>query len=292
MSLRSHLSLLFREPGIIFAEIAWRWIFGASALLLTGVAILRIGRSVAIFPEEDEMLASRSPILIAQAILEIGHRIWPVAVRVAAIVIPAILVLWVIAATVGRGYVMNRLLERETRGPNWIALAVLNILRVISVLLLVAAYFGCSFATSLINNPSHPNYALAVLLFFVLFVIALLVWSFFHWILATACIYSGRQGLGLLNSLLATMQLLRTRAREVFSIAAQNSSIRTLAALLCTFLALLPLVVLRIPALFWSLEIVLFLAYCILSDILLLARLAAYIELTGPARTVHSNAQI
>jgi hypothetical protein len=283
--------LLFREPAVVFAEIAWRWIFGASALLLTALAILRIGHSVAIFPEEEEMLASRSPILIAQAILEIGHRIWPIVIRIAAIVIPAILVLWVIAATAGRGYVMNRLLERETRGPNWIALALLNILRVISVLLLVAAYFGCSLATSLINNPSHPNYALAVLLFLVLFVIALLVWSLFHWILATGCIYAGRQGLGLLNSLRATMELLRTRPREVFSIAAQNSSVRTLAALLGTFLALLPLVVLRIPALFWSLEIVIFLAYCVLSDILLLARLAAYVELTEAASAAESTTQ-
>ncbi|MGE5113704.1 MAG: hypothetical protein ACM3JB_22805 [Acidobacteriaceae bacterium] len=285
--------MLFREPAGIFAEIAWRWIFGISALLLTGLAILRIGRSVAIFPEEDEMLASRSPILIAQAVLEIGHRIWPVVIRVAAIVIPAILVLWVIAATVGRGYVMNRLLERETRGPNWIALALLNILRVISVLLLAAAYFGCSFATSLINDPSRPNYALAILVFLALFVIALIVWSLLHWILATACIYAGRQHLGLRSALHATMQLLRSRAREVFSISAQNSSIRTLAALLYTFLALLPLVILRIPPLFWTLEIVLFLAYCILSDVLLLARLVAYLELTEqPAGAVESATQI
>ena len=278
MPLRTSLAAIFRQPGIVFAEIAWRWTFGASALTLAAFAIVRLEHAITIYPEEQEMLSSRSPVLIAQAILEIGHRARPLAVHLGIIVIPAILLLWIIAATVGRGYVLSRLPSREWLSPRWLVLSALNLLRVVSVLLLVVAYFGCSFATSLVINPYAPNYALGILVFFSLFMISLAAWSFLHWIVSTSCIYASRQHLGLFQSLDATMQLLRTSSRELFSIAAQNSSVRTLVALIFTLFGLLPLIVYRVPPLFLTAEIVLFLAYCIASDMLVLARLAAYVE--------------
>lgn len=272
------LASILRQRGILLAEIAWRWLFGIAALALAAFAGIRLDRALIVYPEEQEMLASRSPIEIAQAILEIAHRARPIAVRLGMVVIPAVLVLWMVAATLGRGYVLSRIGSGESRGPRWPALVVLNSLRVVTVLLLVVAYFGCSFATSLVLNPYAPNYALGVLVFLTLFVIALASWSLVHWIVSTACIYSARQRLGVFRALDATMQLLRESFRELFSIAARNSSVRTVAAIFFTLLALPALLIYGVPLLFWTVEIVLFLAYCVVSDVLLLARLAAYVE--------------
>lgn len=273
------------------AEIAWRWLFGVSALALAGTAFLRVARAMVVFPEEQEMLASRSPILVAQAILEIGHRIRPVAVRLGMVVIPAILLLWILAATVGRGYVLTRLSSNDLARPRWLALTTLNTFRVVTVLLLTIAYFGCTFATSLVIDPYRPNYALGILVFLLLFAIALASWSIIHWIVATACIYASRQNLGVFPAVRATMQLLRENFSELFSIAAQNSSVRTAVAILFTLLAMPPLLFYRVPLLFWTFEIVLSLAYCAVSDILLLARLAAYIELAERAPAVAAAEQ-
>jgi hypothetical protein len=280
VSLRSSLASLFRQPGILLAEIAWRWLFGLSALLLAGVAVLRLDRALVVYPEEQEMLASRAPILMAQAILEIGHRMRPVAVRLGTVVIPAILLLWIVAASLGRGNVLTRLSPRVPAGPRWLALAVLNLLRVVTVLMLAIAYLGCSFATSLVINPYRPNYALGILIFLALFAIALVSWAIVHWIASTACIYAGRQNFGVFQAVRATMQLLRQNFGELFSIAAQNSSVRTAVAIVFTLLAMPPLLFYRVPLLFRTVEIPLSLAYCAVSDVLLLARLAAYIELT------------
>jgi uncharacterized membrane protein (GlpM family) len=82
------------------------------------------------------------------------------------------------------------------------------------------------------------------------------------------------------------MQLLRKNFGQLFSIAAQNSSVRTAVAIVFTLLALPPLLVYRVPLFFWTLEIVLSLAYCAVSDVFLLARLAAYVELTERAPAV------
>ena len=263
----------------MFAEIAWRWIFGISTLALAAFAMVRLEHAIVVYPEEQEMLSSRSLLQIAQAILEIGHRARPLAVHLGVIVIPAILLLWIIAATVGRGYVLSRFPSRELISPRWLAFLVFNLLRMISVVLFLVAYLGCSFATSLVINPYAPNYALGVLIFLSLFLIALAAWSFLHWIISIAGIYAARQDLGVFQSLSATIQLLRASWRELFSVSAQNSSVRTLAAIVFTVLALLPLVVYRIPLLFWTFEIALSLAYCVASDILLLARLVAYLEI-------------
>lgn len=276
--LRSSLAFILRRPGLLLAEIGWRWCFGISALILAVLAVVRLERVLIVYPEEQEMIASRSPILIAQAILEIAHRARPVAVRLGIVLIPTVVLLWIIAATLGRGYVVGRLSSPATHGPRWLALAVLNSLRVVTVVLLVIAYFGCSFAASLVMNSYAPNYALGVLVFLPLFVIALASWALLQWIVSTACIYAARQNLGGLGALRATMQLLRENFRELFSISAQNSSVRTLVAIVFTLTALPPLLFYRVPVLFWAIELALLLAYCVVSDVLLLARLIAYVD--------------
>ncbi len=284
--LRSSLASVLHQPGILLVEILWRWFFGFSALILAVFAAVRLERAIGLNAEEEEMLASRSPILIAQGILEIAHRARPIAVRLGIIVIPAILLLWVLAATLGRGYVLRRLPSRESVGPRWLALSALNFLRVVTLLLLIVAYLGCSFATSLVIDPYEPNYALGVLVFLSLFVIALASWSLVHWIISTACLYAARQNLETLGALSATMRLLRENFRELFSISAQNSSVRTVVAIVFTLLALPPLLLYRMPLLFWTIEVTLFLAYCAVSDLLLLARLVAYVEVTEHAPAV------
>lgn len=274
------LTAIFRQPGILLAEIAWRWLFGISALALAAFAAVRLNRALTVYPEEQEMLASRSPIEIAQAILEIAHRARPIAVRLAMVVVPAGLLLWIVAATLGRGYVLSRISSHSSRGARWPALAVLNAMRVGTVILLVVAYFGCSIATSLVMNPYAPNYGLGVTVFLLLFALALASWSLVHWIVSTACIYCVRQHVGVSKALNATVLLLRENFRELFSISAQNASIRTLVAIVFTLIALPPLLVYRVPMLFWTVEIGLFLVYCLASDVLLLARLATYAEVT------------
>ncbi|HEU5401244.1 MAG TPA: hypothetical protein VFU86_07800 [Terriglobales bacterium] len=278
--LRSALSAIFRQPGILVAEIAWRWSFGASALGILALGAIRLAHAIAIYPEEHQMLTSRSPILIAQAILEISHRAWPPIAHLGIIVIPVLVALWTIAATLGRGYVLGRMKSAEPAKSRWLALLALNLLRVVSVVFLVVAYFGCSFATALVSHPDSPNYPLAILTFLSLFITAFAAWSLLHWVISTACIYAARKNAGVLASLGATMQLMRSKSRDLFSIAAQNSSVRTVVAFLFTLLALPPFLIHNYTALFWTVEVSLFLAYCIASDLLLLARLAAYVDVT------------
>jgi hypothetical protein len=291
VTLRQHLARVFRDPSLVGAELAWRWVFGASSLALLIFAFVRLQRAVVVLPEEQEMLASRTPLQIAEALLEIWHRIQPLAVRIGLIVIPSIVVLWLIASTVGRGYVIARIVSPPIQTPNWLALALLHLLRIISVILLVGAYVECSRATLLVSSPESPNYLAATLLFLVLFGVSVLVWSLVHWVLSLACVYAVRERSSPVRSIGKTLSLVKTRGRALAGIAAQNGSARTLVAVVFTLLALFPLVVASLPILFWGSEAVILVAYCFVSDLLLLARLGAYVEVAYPVSLSETQAE-
>ena len=283
MTLRQHLARIVREPTLIAVEIAWRWSFALAALSLTVFALVRLQRAVVVLPEEQQMLASRAPLQVAEAILEIWHRIQPLAVGLGLIVIPASIILWIIAATIGRGYVISRLSPPISKSPRWSSLLVLNLLRVLSVLALIVAYLASSRATLLVSSQEAPNYFAAMLLFLVLFGLALLVWSFLHWIVSLACVYAVRERASTSGSFARTLHLLRVKGGEMASIATLNGTARSIVAIVITFIAAVPLVLYRFPALFWAIEFLIFLVYCFASDILLLARLSAYVEAMQPA---------
>lgn len=282
MAQREHLARIFKDPTLIAVEIAWRWLFAASSLSLLMFAMVRLQRAVVILPEEQAMLASRAPLQVAEAILEIWHRVQPLAVRLGATVIPAVVILWLIASTVGRGFVIGRMHKPTVVAPRWGALFTLHLLRVISVFALLFAYIGCSRATLLVSSPDAPNYLAAFLVFLILFSVSVLLWSLIHWVISLACIFAVRDGAATLKALRKTSVLLKVRGRILAGIAAQNGTIRTVVAIVITFVALLPLAFYSMPALLWTLEIVIFLFYCAVSDILLLARLAAYVEAAEP----------
>lgn len=219
-----------------------------------------------------------SPAQIAEALLEIGKRALPPALRLGMVLVPAVCLLWVIATTVGRTYVLHCLPEPSRERPRWFAIAVLNLLRALSVFGLVGAYFASSYASSLVIDPEASKYLPAALVFLFLFGASALVWSFVHWVLSLANIYAVRQGLGTISSIGKAFRLVRNGGRGLIGIASESATTRTVVAVVFTILALFPLSLHRWPALVVSFEGGLFLVYCLASDLLLLARLEAYAE--------------
>jgi hypothetical protein len=282
VTIRQHLARILRDPSLVAVELAWRWAFGTSAIALVTVAVIRLQHAVVILSEEQKMLTSRAPLQVAEAIVEVWQRAHPLAVRLGLVVVPAMVVLWVIAVTVGRGFVLNRILELKSGGPRWSSLLTLHLLRAVSVFALIGAYIECSRATVRLSNPESPNYFAALLVFLVLFSIVVIVWSVVHWMLSLACIFAAREQMSAIASLRRTTRWLRTEGRRLASIATLNGTARTFVAIVFTFLGLFPLVFYRVPILFWTLEVAIFVLYCAVSDILLLARLSAYIEAAQP----------
>jgi len=96
-----------------------------------------------------------------------------------------------------------------------VSLAVLNLLRVIALLLLVPAYILAAMATLSVSTPESPNHLLALLVFLVLFSIAVLIWSIVNWMLSLASIYATVARASLFQALRDAWLLLRSRTSQL-----------------------------------------------------------------------------
>lgn len=260
-------------------EVAWRWMFGAAALGMLLFASVRLQHAVAISGEEETMLASMSPDLVMQALGAIAARTLPIATRLAEIIIPWLVLLWVVAASIGRATILSRLLGTTDTEIRWSGFVGLHILRALSVVGLAAAYVLDSMIAAWIVNPEESNYLLTMLMFLVLFMISVLVWSWVHWVLSLAAIYPVRDGTGIWTSVRRALRLVRERWQELAAVASTNGRARILVGVVFTVIGLLPLPLYRVsPGLLIGVEVVISLLYCVVSDWLLLGRLMGYVE--------------
>ena len=87
---------VLHDPAILLAEIAWRWCFGAVAFfLLFGAAMVLMG-SVTLSSDDTLAWRSRDPYLVAAALLRLYDAIGGKVLKIAAVVLPVITILWTV----------------------------------------------------------------------------------------------------------------------------------------------------------------------------------------------------
>ena len=269
------------EPALLMMEVAWRWMFGAAAIGMLLFAIVRLQRAVAVTGQEEMMLASMSPELAMQALGAIAARALPIATRLAEMIIPWVVLLWVVAASAGRATILPQLLGTPEAEIRWSGFVGLHLLRALSVVGLAGAYVLDSMIASWIVNPEGSNYLLTMLMFLVLFMISVLVWSWVHWVLSLAAIYPVKDGTGVWRSVRSALRLVRERWQELAGVASANGRARILVGVVFTVIGLLPLPLYRVSSgLLIGFEVVISLLYCVVSDWFLLGRLIGYVEIS------------
>src|SRR5438309_5994003 len=101
---------VLRAPGVVVAEIAWRWCFGTATLALLAVAAVQFLKSVRVSDADVLALRTGIPWLMANALAHILQGSGARLLRAAAILLPGIVLLWTIAAAVGRAATLKGLL--------------------------------------------------------------------------------------------------------------------------------------------------------------------------------------
>jgi hypothetical protein len=276
----------FREPAIVLAEIAWRWSFGLAVL---AIAVGSFFAYLDALPVSNiEMLALRAHPrwLIADAIAHILHD-GPRLVRVAAIVLPAIVALWVLTATVGRSATLKALLRREGRvalSPQW----GLNFLRASVGLASLIGYLGAMILAGRVaadGDDIRPGVFFIV--FFALGAVISIVRSRLSWFLFLGAIPAAREGHDTFTAIGEAAGLFR---RHPGTFAGVGAVFGTIHGVLFVFTSVVGLLVLslagKVPpviTLFWLAAITL--GYFAAVDFLYIARLAAYVAIDEGDRT-------
>jgi hypothetical protein len=279
-------SRAFREPAIVLAEIAWRWSFSLAAL---AIAMGSFFTYLDVLPVSNiEILALRGHPrwLIADALAHILHD-GPRLVRVAAIVLPAIVALWVLTATVGRAATLKALLRREGR----VALAPqlgLNFLRASVALASLIGYVGAMIlAGRVAADGADIRPGIFFIVFFALATAITVVRSRLNWFLLLGAIPAARDGRDTFTAISEAVGLFR-RHRGTF--AGAGAVFGTIHGVLFAFTSVVGLLVLslagRVPpviTLLWLAAITL--GYFAAVDFLYIARLAAYVAIDERDRT-------
>ena len=210
----------------------------------------------------------------------------PLLLRTFAQVAAVASVLWIAAATLGRGMLTRMIVRRQAAdyglkiaadAPRWRSFAILTIARVLMLLILVIGYLAGALIAGLANAPQQNLIANALV---ILSAVALssLVWSWVNWVLSLAPIFVVRDGLSPLDSLVAVLAFLRRNGSRLMAIAIWNNTLRGLAATLIAAVGAATMTMhTALPG--WAVAVLAALEtllYLVVSDFLLLVRLAAY----------------
>ncbi|MCU1301112.1 MAG: hypothetical protein JWQ87_1396 [Candidatus Sulfotelmatobacter sp.] len=101
----------FRCPSVTFAEIAWRWTVGAVASALFLFSLFEFLNTLPVTHGDATLLGTGQPLLVGKAISHIFHGSLNRAVFATLLGCLALVLLWIIAASIGRAATVRALLD-------------------------------------------------------------------------------------------------------------------------------------------------------------------------------------
>jgi len=280
---------VWREPSLALAEIAWRWVWGASALLIAWFAARGYMHSLTVSNYDQFRLNSGNPQWMAEAITHIFSGSGPTLFRLICIITPAAVVLWIFAAGFGRAATLRALLNNGSNINNGSLVGrtlALHLWRVVigtMAMVGIAASFLLGAVLMARSEPPQPLFFIAV--FFPLALVFTVIRSRINWFLLLANIYAAagkRAGAGFGEA----TRVFKRRSGEFMSVGTVIGIIRIvlMGAMTVFTFALLPGVG-KVPGKFlWTVFALATLAYFAVSDWLYVVKLAAY------ARIIQSDA--
>lgn len=280
------------NPRLLFAEIGWRWSFGLGAVILFAAGWLRFFGSLPVSDSDVAALRSGNALMTSGALLHILQDVGPTLLRATLIIIPAVVLLWIAAATFGRLSTLELLLPAYPRNrPAFLGVLAANVLRAIwAVAMLLVCLFTLLAASfiALRFSPNHeqPNLPVYFSLIAIALPIELLLWAVMNWFFSLTPIFSVRDGKGWIAAARSAMTSVRQHRSNLFRTSNYYGLWRLAAliaavALTATLAAVTSFVAgSRTVA---AIVIILSLFYFALADWLYVARLAAYVGLFNTA---------
>lgn len=189
--IRDAFATVRRTFSLVGAEIAWRWAFGAAAWVLGFLAFYTWLDTLPVSRADQFLLGSGSPPLMSRALQHIFAGSGAILLRGFAVLLPALLVLWTIAASVGRAAILRTLVPHLR--VRWRALLAVNFLRAAAALAGVLGVVAAFVIFSRVANPAPPAVGrpnAALLLWFTIIFVVSTSWGWVNWFLLPAPIFA------------------------------------------------------------------------------------------------------
>jgi len=283
---REGFRILRSEPALLPIELLWRWSFGLGLLALLFLAYAHLRQAVLLSDADEIALTSQDPFAVAVSVSNLIAGALPLLLGTLAQICGLAAAFWIAAATLGRGIITRTILRRFASdsgvviapdAPRWTSFAILNLARVLMLLILVSGYLGGSLIAALVIEPGQDIIASALIVFASL-VVACIVWSYVNWVLSLAPLFVARDGIAPLDAVVAAIAFIRRNRSKLRAVAFWNGTLRGIAATVISIAGAFTVALhMTLPPWITTALLVLeTLAYIIVSDVFLLARLGVY----------------
>ncbi len=292
----------FRQPSFPLAEIAWRWVFGATAVALFFFGLFEYLDTLPVTNRELLFLRTKQPFLVAQAIAHILRGSLYRAVTSLLLAFLLLSVLWIVAASLGRVATVRALTtyfrdmaarlspadihdadERDVTSNvstgNFVALLRLNFLRIALGVAVVLGLLAADIVAGFVSTPKDPEPGLAFIIFLPIAALVVLFAWVLNWLISLSQIFAVRDGDSAITAISSAVTLCRERPGAVFAVSTWTGLAHLVAFVGAT--TVVSMVMGFMPLLPWRLVMVvvmlLTLAYFAVADWLYMARLAGYV---------------
>jgi hypothetical protein len=198
--------------------------------------------------------------------------------------------LWTLAASIGRMATLRALMESPAP-PRWLSILAVHLLRAVLAICAVLATLGVIFFAAWISTapdaegmvrPDETQYLLILL--FTLPVLALF-WNYLNWIVSLAPVFIVRNGASAMGSIAQAVRASREYRASLLGTAALFAVLRIIAIVAVLVASLLAVAVFSAAGARVTLAVLILisLGYFAVVDFLLIARLAATVEICGGA---------
>jgi hypothetical protein len=218
---------MFRRPLLGLTEIAWRWSFGLAATAMLGFTVREYLATLPVTAGEMLLLRTRQSALIAQALARIVQGSAPRAAAALVVVTLALIVAWIVLASLGRAATLRTLLEyfrdsghAQVGGSDTLpnspvrgltSLLALNSLRAATMLAAAVGVVGAALVARAASSPDDPSPGRVLLIFWMFTMLIGLAWPLLNWYLSLAAIFVVRDGASAFGALAKATELSRTR---------------------------------------------------------------------------------
>lgn len=193
--------VLLKWPSVAFAEIAWRWSFGAALLISLAFCFKEYFGGLLVGRSEMFLLGTRQPALVGRALEQIFRGSAPRLVASLIVIAVVFMLGWAITASLGRAAVVRALsveiehaysdstqIDIPSR-PRITSLVGIHLLRVVAVLAFATVCLGgWAVAGNIISrNPSWLGAVFTLL--FAAYFLAAIAWFAVNWFLSFVAIF-------------------------------------------------------------------------------------------------------
>jgi hypothetical protein len=279
--------LIFRQPTIPLAELAWRWSFAGAAWFLIAAFLLEYGDSLGVTTLDCLLLGTQQPALVWDSIRHIFQGSAFRFTQGGIVLAIALTIAWIVLASLGR-LVVLRAMAREyepSTNESWRtplrSLAGLNFLRAAAALAGGIGKIGAFLLASSLWASTHMKGGDAARLSMALLVIVITCWAVLNWLLSTAAVFVVAEQDDAIGAIGSTVRLCWKQMGPVIVVGVLFGLIHIGAFLTMWGAGLTVLSLGSVlgagPTLF--LALVILIAYFGVTDFLYTARLAAYLAI-------------